>query len=237
MALKTTNLKKYAVIIAVGLVLLAHQNCTYNMGPDANPEALAADELAVGVADSTGTEAIQILQNRCASCHNEEKPEGEIGYITDVNALEYYRLVIPGEPQISPLYEQVANGSMPPSGSLSQAEISVLYEWINTGLVEDTAGITPPTGNTAVLEAKWSSIYAKIVQPRCLSCHNATTQRGGVNLANHTVTLNTVQPGNPNASSFYTSTANGSMPQGGTPLSPAELAVVRDWILAGALNN
>jgi hypothetical protein len=70
----------------------------------------------------------------------QDNPKGDIGFITDINALKYYRFVVPGEPQLSPLYEVIAKGEMPPSGPLAQAQAQIIYDWIFEGMLTDQAG-------------------------------------------------------------------------------------------------
>ena len=72
------------------------------------------------------------------------------------------------------------------------------------------------------------------------SCHNPGSQRG-VSFSSqsnaYSAVRNSVTPGNGAGSSFYMTVNNGSMPPGGPKLSAANLALIKAWIDAGAMNN
>jgi hypothetical protein len=102
-------------------------------------------------------------------------------------------------------------------------------------------------GDALVASPTWSGIYADLfVNPayasNCMgsSCHDPGTQKG-IDLSTPAKGFSTLHgrivPGRPDSSSLYTNLASGNMPRGKPRLSKAELARVRDWILAGAPNN
>lgn len=230
--------------LILGAVILTYQNCAYVGAPGSDPNQVILSNLTQGLntdaaqhSASLEKNALAVLNTRCASCHNPSNPKGDIGFIMDVNSLKYYRLVVPGEPQLSPLYEVIAQGEMPPSGPLAQAQVQMIYDWIFEGMLTDQAGVTPPVGTAGVLEAKFQSVFVNIIQPKCLGCHNSTTSSGGLDLSTHTKVLTTVTPNNPTGSAFYDSVSKGRMPKGRPMLSASELTAVRDWITNGALNN
>lgn len=67
-----------------------------------------------------------ILSQNCASCHS--------GQGVDLTAYAGVRnLVVPGTPASSTLYSVVAGGRMPPNGSLSQAQMQAIADWIYQG--------------------------------------------------------------------------------------------------------
>lgn len=232
---------KWGFLFISGLLIFTYQNCAYVADSGMAPGGSSVSSLAP---DTEGEKsalleknAMSVLKGKCFSCHNSQNAMGGIDFITDVNSLKYYRLAIPGEPQISPIYDVIAKGEMPPNAPLSQAQAQAIYDWIFEGMVGDSSGVVPPGGTAGALEPKFQSIFAKIIQPKCLGCHSQALQRGGVNLSTYTATMNTVQPANPGASSFYTSTQMARMPQGSGPLNPSEMTAIRDWITNGALNN
>lgn len=181
--------------------------------------------------------AMKVINSRCVSCHNSQMPSGGVDYLTDLDSLLYYRLVIPGEPQLSYLYNVMAGGEMPPPpSSLTGDEIKAVYDWIQDGFKDPgSIGITPPP--PTVLEAKFSSINRLILQTECLGCHSSGNASGGVSYSTYASTMNTVQPGNVNASALYTSVSTGRMPKGGNRLTPSEVAAIQTWIQNGAPNN
>lgn len=183
--------------------------------------------------------AMKVVNAKCAGCHNTQMPSGGVDYLTNVDSLLYYRMVIPGEPQLSYLYTVISKGSMPPApNTLSSSEIKAIYDWIQDGFVDPSKiGVIAPPPTSNVLEPKFSSINKLVLQMSCLGCHNSTTPSGGVSYSTYASTLNTVQPGNVNASALYISISTGKMPKGGTPLSSSQLSVIQTWIQNGAPNN
>ena len=234
---------RVGLLLILGAILLNYQNCAYVGAPGTDPNQIihsssSQDPNADAALRSASLEkdAMAILNARCASCHNSSNPKGDIGFITDINSLKYYRFIVPGEPQLSPLYEVIAKGEMPPSGPLAQAQVQIIYDWIFEGMLTDQAGVTPPVGVTGVLEAKFQSIFVNIIQPKCLGCHN-NASANGLDLSNYTKVMTTIAPNDPLRSAFYDSVIKGRMPKGRAMLSASELTAVRDWITNGALNN
>ena len=88
---------------------------------------------------------------------------------------------------------------------------------------------------SAVLTSSFASINNLIIQPRCVSCHGAIRQDGGINLATYDKLMGsgTITARYPTLSSFYTSCQSKSMPPA-APLSPTELQAVSNWIKSGA---
>ena len=116
---------------------------------------------------------------------------------------------------------------------------------------EGTAPTGPPDDNGTTAPA-----YAADVQPiwnaNCTGCHGAGGNGGLdlrasagpaalVNVAASSYAGSRVVPGDPQSSVLYLKlegdpSAGQRMPQGGA-LSTAELTIIHDWIVAGALDN
>lgn len=239
---KITNMKKQIKLIAIGFstlaLLLCYQNCSNSMKPMDLDAASASSNASSYTADQLNTAAMSILQNKCSSCHSQSVSLGDINYITDLNSLEYYRLVIPGQAALSPLYA-VLNNNADHSSLLSQSETQVMFNWIETGLVNQSGGVTPPT--VTPLTATYSSLAAKVFVPSCTRCHNAADKAryGGVDLSTYTAVKAYTNTTNPDMSQIYISvtTKSNLMPQGGAPLTTEQKKALRDWIADGAPNN
>ncbi len=85
-----------------------------------------------------------IFVNKCAKCHGPdgirktEKPKGEFDYILDLAKLASSpRLIVPGDPDESKLYNMVADFIMPDDTAgedpLPENEIQLIGRWIKTG--------------------------------------------------------------------------------------------------------
>lgn len=221
-------------IISLLALPVLFQNCSVVSPPKASDSSEASfNESAI-----LGEKAMDIIQARCAGCHNPANPEGGISDIADLNYLLFYRLVIPGQPEISDLIRVIKEGTMPPSGNFSNAELEALNEWILKGLIEGETSVTLP-GGSAVLEDKFSSIQLKILNSRCVTCHNANRSDGGVDLSDYTAVMREVQAGNPAGSALVTAVerTNNFMPLGGARLTTDEITKIKSWISKGAMNN
>ncbi|OYZ18986.1 MAG: hypothetical protein B7Y39_12805 [Bdellovibrio sp. 28-41-41] len=226
-----------AMLASCLLLVVSFQNCSA-VGSASSSESsskLSAEN------DILGAQALEVLSSKCLTCHNPDKPEGGISDITDLNFLLYYRLVIPGQPEISDIIRVIKDGSMPPGGGVSTSDLSALNKWILEGLIDDSGNVAIPDGS-ATLEAKYSSIKTRIINTKCLGCHSGATLSGGVDLSTYasTVANNIAIAGNPNGSRFVTSLlrpGNDFMPRNGARLPTADIDIVKAWIQAGALNN
>ena len=108
------------------LTLLAYQNCSSKMTPldlDSKADSGSSAPLSVSQYES---QALGVLQNNCASCHSAPAIDGGINYITDVNALKYFRVVIPGEPTVSPMYTVLTQNPQHMT-LLNQSQMSLIF--------------------------------------------------------------------------------------------------------------
>ncbi|MBC7464796.1 MAG: hypothetical protein H7256_02290 [Bdellovibrio sp.] len=229
--LKKSTVKSIGLAVGSLVLIFAYQNC-------AKPYVSGSGS-ATGLSqqDIVQQKAMQVLTTRCSSCHSSSLKSGGVD-VLDINEMLALGIIIPGEPSLSLIFTEIQGGTMPPSKSLAQADIDAVYNWIADGF-KDGSNVTPITPTTpTTLEAKYASIYTKILQPKCLGCHNSNSSNG-VSFASYTSTMNTVQKTLPLSSALYTSVATRkTMPQGSPgSLSAAETKAISDWITAGALNN
>ena len=208
-------------------------NASVSSGSTTNPATLSA----------LGQQAFNILQANCASCHGPNgSSQGGINYILDFNALITSGLAIPGNASGSRIYTDMKNGVMPPTGGISSADLTTIYNWIQTDLKAGSPQPSPsPTPSSSPssspLAATYSSISTNILTPYCVGCHNANRAAGGYSYASYTSTLASVTKGSPSQSRLYTACSNGSMPQGGPRLDSTQLQAISTWITNGAMNN
>ena len=226
--------RKFSFLILVFSLILVglFQNC----GQPSQLEFWGSWDLSSQ--DGLQDASLNILQRRCTECHGAGVMNGNVTDITNLNYLVYSRLVIPGEPEISPLFIQVSQGLMPfGKPPLSTAEVEVLRSWIS-GLKPDIldGGGAPP--DLTPIEPKYSSLAQKIFQPRCISCHSNKNYKHN----SYAEIMRIVQAGNADQSLLYQVVTTGSpsagvMPREGGRLSQEQITAIRDWINAGAQNN
>lgn len=85
------------------------------------------------------------------------------------------------------------------------------------------------------LQSNFNDIFSKVIQPKCLLCHSSFNPGAGYDYTDHASLMESgsVVPGNADASSFYTSLVEGTMPPG-NPLDSQSIAAIGEWINDGA---
>ena len=97
-------------------------------------------------------------------------------------------------------------------------------------------------GHAQAAEVDFRRDIAPIFERRCLSCHNGAEKKGKLSLQTEKEALAggengaAIEPGKPAASLLldYISGDKPEMPKKGPPLKKEEVALIRDWIAAGA---
>jgi len=189
-------------------------------------------------------QAHDILKRCCARCHGDKgSNEGKINYILDSAKLVANKKIIVGEAGKSKLYKKIVSGDMPPEDENprpTKEEIAVLEGWIKAGApaVPQPAVVkpAPPAISPATLAARVKEIF----RSRCLQCHGGSKTNAGIKILDHDLLINKAKlvPGKPDASELFqliTAGDDSVMPPVGQPrLSPADIDLVRQWIVAGA---
>ncbi len=194
-----------------------------------------------------------ILQAKCIQCHsNTTKNSGKTN-------LETYASVKAALPQIK---DDINEGVMPksPGTSLTSEEKFLLLEWIQMGAPETApvvgGGDTPvpsptpapvviPDPPTPDLQPTFASINTLIFKAKCLDCHNSSGDASDVPFEQYSdiVTGDIVVPGNATKSSLIKHIILGAkklMPPVKSKykaIAPEDVAIITQWITAGALNN
>lgn len=224
------KIKSILLISCSFMTVLFYQNCSKPVSQSSSLVDGLTDQ------DIATQKALYILTTKCSSCHNSESPTGGVD-VTTLDQMLASGAVVPTEPGLSPLFQAISEGSMPPSRALAQDDILAVSDWI-AKMGKDTPVNLPP--DTPIpLGPNFASINRNILRPKCLSCHNSSNSRGGVSFSSYASASNTVQRGSPAGSSLYTSitrTTN-TMPQGGANLSSEEKTAISGWITSGGNND
>ena len=216
-------------------------------GPARPPDVadLCCPECDCGCGGTLISDATQVLNQYCSSCHG---PEGTAAGMfhtpLDVAELVASGLVIPDDADNSPLWQRMANGSMPPPGSPqpSAREQSSVASWIVCGAESWDAPEPTPRPK---FEYTYDSCQPAqdrvdgVLSTYCASCHGADSAReGGFGVvldARQMVRQHWVVPDDPESSLVWRSIADGTMPpRGSPPLSKDDAEMVLGWVLCGA---
>lgn len=174
----------------------------------------------------------QVFAPNCVSCH---------GNSGNVN-LETYAGVFA---QISKIKTSVfENRAMPKRGTLTNRELSILWNWIELGAPAQPQG-GPPEPTPEPIKPTFESIDKNIFQITCVKCHSAEKSGKRVLLTKDEL-LNSprelVLPGNADESGLVLVLERKDekrMPpakEGYSQLKQDQLKAIRDWINQGASN-
>ena len=177
-----------------------------------------------------------ILERSCRSCHGDAMQMGNLDLRTREGLMRggaHGPVVSPASAEQSRLYRMVAGlelPAMPMSGSLSAQDVATLKAWIDQG-------------------ARWDApvSFVREVQPifetSCSGCHGDTAQLSRFDLRTRESALrggargSDIVPGNAEGSRLYRRVAGleqPGMPAQGTPLTAAQIDLVKRWIDEGA---
>jgi WD40 repeat protein/mono/diheme cytochrome c family protein len=97
--------------------------------------ALAVPADAAG--QSLAHKARAVLDAHCHRCHGQQGAvEGGMNYVLDRDKLVARKKVVPGKPDLSPLFLKMSSGKMPPPGQQPRpgaADIALVRQWIEAG--------------------------------------------------------------------------------------------------------
>jgi len=110
-----------------------------------------------------------------------------------------------------------------------------------TAIVENTQ--PAPTDTVLPAGVSFSKDVLPIFQSRCSSCHSGEQARKGLSLMSYESIMAgstggaVIIPGDANGSLLVQLVSGGQMPKQGPKLTPEQIQIIIDWIMAGALNN
>ena len=96
----------------------------------------------------------------------------------------------------------------------------------NSGVPAGLPGATPSPSSASGTPASFAEVNQNVIQPRCVSCHNAGVSPAEVDLSSYAGVRAQVTPGNPGASTLFQQVSNGSMPAVGPKLVRASCRLV-----------
>lgn len=187
--------------------------------------------------NSYKSQALSILQNRCVRCHVSAASTGKVFGFTNLSHAIATGLIVPGSPEKSRIYSEIASQSMPPKSPLSADEQAVIYHWIANNSAPTPSTVPGPTTTTmpappipSAITLNYENIRKYVLAPSCIRCHSeAGGNRGDVN-------LETYQSNMENLKDIKDDVLDGSMPKKGK-LTEDQKNLILAWINAGAPEN
>lgn len=99
---------------------------------------------AAGAAPALTAKADQVIETYCRACHAPGKTYGAVFPTGDIADMPFdKRIVVPGNPDASPLYESIASNRMPLGQKMNSEEVDTLKQWI-LALGNTAAPLAPP---------------------------------------------------------------------------------------------
>ena len=206
-----------------------------------------------------------VLQERCVMCHSGDGPPLGLKLDSHADAMkgsENGPVIFPGDPDKSPLMHRLlgtAEPRMPLNGPpyLDDDVIAMIAAWIKSGAKGEASTAAAPTSEPPAKPADpradgrvTYSEVAPVFGKHCVECHSANSKLGappqGLKLGSRDEIVRggdriVLIPGNAQASEIIRRVEGLSkprMPMDGPPwLSGAEIALLRDWIEGGAMDD
>ncbi len=207
--------------LLLGFLTLSPLACSYDIQKNAPP--IASNDISYAAVKQA------IFVPRCVMCHDGSPGKWDAGTFADVKE------------RIKKIKQRVLDRKdMPPGSPLSPSQMAFLSTWIAAGAPETGK---PPVVPETPLEPKYASISEKIFIPMCSKCHIAGGSAPQVPLTRDEL-LNSprllVVPFKADESGLFIAVKRKDkkkMPppdSGIRKLTPEEIAVIVEWINAGA---
>ncbi len=228
--------------------------------PVAALAALAAFVVGAPQVSAADESVLSIFESRCRACHNKSFKLGDLA-LDSADGLSQGgaggAVVAPGNALESRLFRRVAHLEepyMPMQGErLSDAEIAVLKEWIESGAVwpsadaSERAATVPSPRTDGEPESPSARLFREQIHPilvRCQACHDEALKYAALSLETAEglryggLRGRAVIPGDADASLLYRKAARLEphfMLSSAVMLTDDEIAAVREWIEGGAV--
>lgn len=220
------------VLMVLFLVVIAINSCVHE--PYVKPVTSQTNDPAI----CFERDILPIFIANCtqSNCHNAQSHEK--GYILDNYTNIMKKGIVPGNPAASKIFESVTLNSndedaMPKNAPpLSAAKIDLLRRWILAGAVDSGACSGSACDSNSYT---YAAAIAPLMQQYCTGCHNSSSAPGG-SLVDYNSVKTAAVSGNLLNNIAHTPGFS-PMPPTGITLSACEVAKVKKWVAAGALNN
>lgn len=136
------------------------------------------------------------------------------------------------EPTTAPVLEPTSTSApLSTETALPPTEVAAPAEPTETTTAAPTAAVS------------FANEVLPILNSRCFNCHGGDATREGLSMESYNTLMAgsdngpVIVPGDPDNSLLVQQLLNGKMPKRGPKLTPEQIQIIIDWILAGAPNN
>jgi hypothetical protein len=228
--MKVSHILMLAAIAAIiGLQSCNHSSPITSDGIATDPNTVFSDTIYFD------SQIMPLMVSSCAysGCHDAASKRHGVDLSTYSKIISTAE-VVAGKPERSELYKvMIASGEdqMPPAGKLSNNAISLVYNWILQGALNNTN----PNQACDSTQFSFAANVKPILNSYCTSCHNSITLSGGFSLENFSTVQSKANDGSLLGSIKHQSPYSAMPP--GNMISDCNIAIVSNWIEAGAQNN
>lgn len=183
------------------------------------------------------TDILPLFQSNCAMSNCHDAASHQDGYVFDSYANIIKKDITPGNAANSKVYKslfETGNDKMPPApnADLSTQQKALIGRWINEG-AKNTVNCNTNCDST---QFKYGANVSVIISTYCLGCHSGGAPSGGINLSTYTG-VNQVAITGRLVGAVSHAPGYSPMPKNTSKLSECQIAQIRKWVQAGALNN
>jgi hypothetical protein len=228
--MKTKFITGTMLLIAIALYTCKHEPPVRTVDPTPVPGP-------VGNAVCFQSDVLPIFQTNCAKadCHDAASRKGDI--VLDSYANIMRRKITPGSADNSKIYRvlfETGNDKMPPppNPDLTAAQKAIIAKWINEG-AKNTINCASACDSN---QFRYSTNVNVVLTTFCTGCHSGVGASGNVDLSTYTSVRSIALSGRL-VGAITHAVGYSPMPKGAAKLSDCQIAQVRKWIAAGALNN
>lgn len=231
----------------LGVLIAALAGCTFKEYKNGDPQNSGFNDKLKAGSGWYQTLNSEVFQPKCLSCHNSNSATNNgIDFSTYETLMDSRGIIIPFQPERSPLFLSVQSGKMPKDSSpLSIDEIKGIGRWIELGAKQfdqvQGPAPTPTPVPPEIDEVDFAILSTHFLAQNCIKCHNATKSDGHVDFSSYFEVMNNffvddlVIPGNVEGSLMWSIIIKGKMPpESHPPPTPYEMDILKKWILQGA---
>lgn len=224
----------HILLLAAATVVVSLQSCNHSSpissdGIATNPNTVFSDTIYFD------TQIMPLMVSSCAysGCHDAASRRHGVD-LSSYSKIMSTGGVNPGKPTQSKLYKvMISTGEepMPPSGKLSNNKISLVYNWILQGALNNS----DPNQACDSTQFAYAANVKPILDSYCTSCHSSTNLSGGFSLQNFNTVKTKAEAGSLLGSIKHQNPYSNMPP--GSMIPDCDIAIIRNWIEAGAQNN
>ncbi len=146
------NVMAKVIVDTTGATALMARANAYCEAQDA-PAISETTDPAGGANSALEAKADKLIETYCRACHAPGKTYGAVFPTGDISDMPFdAKIMVPGDPEGSLLYESIASNRMPIGQKMNADELGVLHAWISATVAPDTPLASEPAVTEAIAQ-------------------------------------------------------------------------------------